>query len=73
MKKRVGNGYTKQLIVTTHSPFFVNALYPDDVWVLSKDEQGFSEAKRASEYDCVQELSQEGVELGDMWYSQYFG
>lgn len=73
MKKSVGNGYTKQLFVTTHSPFFVNALYPDDVWVLSKDEQGFSEAKRASEYDCVQELSQEGVELGDMWYSQYFG
>ena len=73
MKKSVGSGYTKQLFVTTHSPFFVNALYPDDVWVLSKDETGFSTARRASEYEFVQELSEEGVVLGDMWYSQYFG
>lgn len=73
MKKSVGNGYSKQLFVTTHSPFFVNALYPEDVWVLSKDNDGFSTAKRASEYNFVQELSDEGVVLGDMWYSQYFG
>lgn len=73
MKKNVGNGYTKQLFITTHSPFFVNALYPDDVWVLSKDKSGYSTAKRASEYEFVQELSEEGVVLGDMWYSQYFG
>ena len=73
MKKSVGNGYVKQLFVTTHSPFFVNTLLPDDVWVLSKDESGFSTVKRASEYDFVQELANEGVELGDMWYSQYFG
>ena len=73
MRKSVGNGYMKQLFVTTHSPFFVNALLPDDVWVLSKDESGFSTVKRASEYDFVQELAEEGVELGDMWYSQYFG
>ena len=73
MKKSVGNGYMKQLFVTTHSPFFVNALLPDDVWVLSKDENGFSTVKRASEYNFVQELAEEGVELGDMWYSQYFG
>lgn len=73
MKRSVGSGYTKQLFITTHSPFFVNALYPDDVWVLSKDETGFSTARRASEYEFVQELSDEGVVLGDMWYSQYFG
>ena len=72
MKKSVGNGYMKQLFVTTHSPFFVNALVPDDVWVLSKDASGFSTVKRASEYDFVQELSQEGVELGDMWYMSIF-
>ena len=51
----------------------MNALLPDDVWVLSKDESGFSTVKRASEYDFVRELAEEGVELGDMWYSQYFG
>ena len=73
MIKSVGTGYTKQLFVTTHSPFFVNALSPENVWVLTKQEDGFSTIKRASEYGFVKELSEEGVSLGDMWYSKYFG
>lgn len=72
MKKEVGNGYSKQLFVTTHSPFFVNSLGPDDVWVLAKGEDGYSTLKRASEFLFVKELADEGVPLGDMWYSQYF-
>ena len=73
MVKNVGTGFSKQLFVTTHSPFFVNALNPDNVWVLTKGEDGFSTIKRASEYQFVKELSEEGVPLGDMWYSKYFG
>lgn len=73
MVKNAGTGYSKQLFVTTHSPFFVNALNPDNVWVLRKGEDGFSTIKRASEYPFVKELSEEGVPLGDMWYSRYFG
>lgn len=73
MVKSVGTGYTKQLFVTTHSPFFVNALSPENVWVLTKQEDGFSTIKRASEYEFVKELSAEGISLGDMWYSRYFG
>ena len=71
MKKDVGTGFSKQLFVTTHSPFFVNALGPDDVWVLTK-ENGYSTAKRASEFAFVKELAEEGVAVGDMWYSKYF-
>ncbi len=72
MKKNVGKGFSKQLFITTHSPFFVNALLPEDVWVLTKGPDSFTTAKRASEYPFVQELSDEGVVLGDMWYSRYF-
>ena len=72
MKKNVGNGYAKQLFITTHSPFFVNALGPDDVWVLAKKNGGCSEIKRASDFDFVKELAEEGVAVGDMWYSKYF-
>lgn len=72
MKKEVGTGYSKQLFVTTHSPFFVNALGPDDVWVLTKGDDGYSTVKRASEFDFVKELAEEGVYVGDMWYSHYF-
>lgn len=73
IKSMLGNTTLRQFFVTTHSPFFVNALTPDDVWVLEKGENGFSHAKRASEYEFVKELSEEGVALGDMWYSKYFG
>ena len=73
MKKNVGKGYAKQLFVTTHSPFFVNALTPKQVWVLEKDKDGFSKIKRASEYEFVSDLTSEGVSMGDLWYSEYFG
>ena len=73
MKRSAGSGYNKQIFVTTHSPFFVNALSPDQVWVLDKDKDGFTTAKRASEYPFVKELSEEGVSMGDLWYSKYFG
>ena len=73
MKENVGTGYSKQLFVTTHSPFFVNALSPEQVWVLEKDPDGFSTIKQASSYDFVKELTDEGVAIGDLWYSKYFG
>lgn len=73
MRKSVGTGYEKQLFVTTHSPFFVNALSPDQVWVLEKQPDGFSSAKQASTYDFVQDMVEEGAMVGDLWYSEYFG
>lgn len=73
MKLNVGKGYGKQLFVTTHSPFFVNALSPEQVWGLSKGEDGFSTIKKASEYQFVKGLVNEGATVGDLWYSEYFG
>ena len=73
MRKSVGSGYSKQLFVTTHSPFFVNALSPEEVWVLEKGEDGFSIARQASSYEFVKELVSEGAAMGDLWYSEYFG
>ena len=73
LKKIAGTGFQKQLFVTTHSPFFVNALSAEDVWVLEKNENGFSSIKRAAEYEFVKEMVAENVTLGDLWYSQYFG
>ncbi len=73
MRKNVGSGYSKQLFVTTHSPFFVNALPPEDVWVLRKEVDGYSVANRASEYRFVKNLTDEGVPVGDLWYNKYFG
>ncbi len=73
MKSSIKGTYSKQLFVTTHSPFFVNALSPDEVWVLEKQEDGFSTITRASEYEHVKQLCESDIELGDLWYSDYFG
>ena len=73
MSKAVGTGYSKQLFVSTHSPFFVNSLEPKQVWVLEKGEDGFSQIKRAAEYEFVADLVAEGATIGDLWYSKYFG
>ncbi len=73
MIRNVGAGFSKQLFVTTHSPFFVNTMNPQNVWVLTKSEDGFSTIKKASEYPFVKDLYEEEVPLGDMWYSKYFG
>lgn len=73
MNKSVGNGYTKQLFVSTHSPFFVNSLEPKQVWVLEKGTDGFSQIKCTTEYEFVSALVEEGAPMGDLWYSKYFG
>jgi len=60
-----------QLFVTTHQPYFVDALQPDEVWVIEKGDDGFSTVKQASTFPVVQSLVKEGLPLGGLWYSEY--
>ncbi|HNN95794.1 MAG TPA: AAA family ATPase [Pseudomonadota bacterium] len=60
-----------QIFVTTHQPYFVDALSPDEVWILEKDRIGFSTIRRASEFDIVKNLVAQGLPLGGLWYSDY--
>ena len=62
-----------QLLITTHSPFFLNALHPSEVWVLWRDEQGFTQASRVSDLRGVNEFMEEGALLGHLWMEGYFG
>ena len=62
-----------QLMVTTHSPFFVNGLRPNETWILYRDEKGFTQARRASEIPGVNEFMEEGALLGHLWTEGYFG
>ncbi|MFB8796994.1 MAG: AAA family ATPase [Microcoleus sp.] len=60
-----------QVFITTHQPYFVDALEPEEVWVLEKGEDGFSTIKRASEDPLIENLVSEGLPLGGLWYSDY--
>lgn len=60
-----------QVFITTHQPYFVDALDPDEVWILEKGLDGFSTIRRASDDDLVKNMVAEGLPLGGLWYSDY--
>jgi predicted ATPase len=60
-----------QVFVTTHQPYFVDAMNPEEVWILEKGADGFSTIRRANNDPLVQNLVDEGLPLGSLWYSDY--
>ena len=60
-----------QVFVTTHQPYFVDALEPTEVWILEKGADGFSTIRRASDDPIVNNMVAEGLPLGGLWYSDY--
>jgi predicted ATPase len=66
-----GRKFSSQVFITTHQPYFVDALNPEEVWLLEKTAKGFSEIRRASDYEIVKNMVEEGLPLGSLWYSDY--
>jgi len=62
-----------QLLVTTHSPFFLNAIKPDQVRVLYRDEHGFTQATRASDIRGIREFVDAGASMGHLWLEGRLG
>ncbi len=60
-----------QIFITTHQPYLVDALSPEETWILEKGEDGFSVIRRASDDDSITALVKEGLPLGGLWYSDY--
>lgn len=61
-----------QMVVTTHSPFFIDALNANQVWALSRDEFGYAKAIRVSDMNGINEQVMEGATLGQLWVEGYF-
>jgi predicted ATPase len=62
-----------QLLVTTHSPFFLSPMRSKEVRVLWRNTQGYTQVQRVSEIEGVDEFLQEGATLGDLWMEGQFG
>jgi len=62
-----------QLLVTTHSPFFLNPMRSKEVRVLWRNHQGYTQAQRVSDIAGVEEFLQEGATPGDLWMEGQFG
>lgn len=63
---------SEQVLVATHSPRFVDALRPPEVWVFARGYGGSAEVKRASEEAPVVRMVKSGAALGDLWTEGYF-
>jgi predicted ATPase len=66
-----GGKNASQLFITTHQPYFVDALSPEETWILKKGSDGFACACRASDDAIVKAMADEGLPLGSLWYSDY--
>jgi len=62
-----------QMFVTTHSPFFVTGLKPENTWVLYRDRLGFTQAINTAKIPAIPPLMKEGALLGQLWMEGHFG
>lgn len=62
-----------QLLVTTHSPFFLNGLDASEVRALYRDDQGYTQAVRASDVQGIPEFLANGAKLGHLWLEGHLG
>ncbi len=62
-----------QLMVTTHSPFFLNALRPEEVRVLWRDAAGYTQVMKASDLPGVKAFVEQGALLGHLWMEGHLG
>ena len=62
-----------QLLITSHSPFLLNAMRPEEVRILYRDEQGYTQTVRAIDIQGISEFMREGASLGYLWMEGHFG
>ena len=56
-----------QLIVTTHSPFFINPLPSKNVRMLYRAKDGYTYVRCLSDMPGIQAFLEQGATLGDLW------
>ncbi|MDR2643991.1 MAG: AAA family ATPase [Planctomycetaceae bacterium] len=71
IRKHCSQNNGSQFFITTHQPYLVDALKPEEVWILEKGNDGFASVKRASEDTIVRNMVAEGMPLGALWFSEY--
>lgn len=62
-----------QLLVTTHSPFFLDSAKPEEVRILYRDDNGYTQTVRAADVEGVKEFIAAGASMGHLWLEGRFG
>ena len=56
-----------QVLVSSHAPYFVDALRPEELWVMERADDGFATVVRADRLEGVPNFVEEGAALGRLW------
>lgn len=62
------HGRPVQVIVTTHSPYFLDFTTPEEVFVFQKDDKGLTNITPMKEIKGIHDWSKEYL-LGELWYN----
>lgn len=62
-----------QLLVTTHSPFFLDGSRAKEVRILWRDDDGYTRVRRASDIEGIPQQVDTGGLLGNLWTEGWFG
>ena len=62
-----------QVLVTTHSPFFLDALRPEEVRVLWRDAAGYTKCYPLKLSEKIGAFMDAGAQLGGLWMEGHFG
>ncbi|HEY5853215.1 MAG TPA: AAA family ATPase [Aldersonia sp.] len=60
-----------QILVTTHSPEFVNMVKPRELWMIRRGDDGYARVARASDDDRLMAMVAAGGQLGALWNEGY--
>ncbi len=61
-----------QVLVSSHSPYFIDALQPKELWVMERSTNGFSTIARSDRLKGIPEFIVEGASLGALWFEGQF-
>ena len=59
--------------MTTHSPFFLNGTTAEEVRVIYRDENGYSQVVRAADVEGVSQFVAAGASMGHLWLEGHLG
>ncbi len=60
-----------QVLFTTHHPYLLDSLRPEEVWLLERGPDGLASARRAGDDPVVAGMTAQGIGLAALWYGSY--
>ena len=68
----IRKAFTRGTVDRGEAPYFVDALQPEQVWLMERNEEGHTAIRQTSTMPVISDLRDEGIPLGSLWYSNHF-